>query len=489
LQRDRSVTMAQREPLRVAIIGTARRSFGLYGPILRALPDVELVAVWGRSDEPARRLGAHVGVPAYTDLDRLIRETAPQIAVVSVAYGANGQVGLMAIEHGLNVLLETPIAHDLREADAIIAAAEQRGVAVEVAEQFHRRPLEQIKLKLIASGLFGTVYSSFNDFAGHGYHGVSVLRSYLGFDAQPLTVAGAVQRYGLAPYYSRLANSTEARDETQEHGIITFAGGRLGIFHWTNVGYDSPLRWWRSSRFLAEKGMGITVGTGLDVEERLSLLAPGGEAPQFITLERRWERVDGGALAAIVAHTGVPDMPIVSWENRLLQPAPGTTPQWHDDEIGVAGCILSLVDAVRAQAPPSYGARQARLDQALILALRQSAEQGGQPIALQDVAGGAQVASIGIPRPATFHTARFETKAPPLPGQWLGLDLALPERVDRAHDIGGQLLVGRREVVERLRHAFRAGDDRRDRRLGQAVLQRGVAQRGALGHQRRELLD
>ena len=61
----------------------------------------------------------------------------------------------MAVEHGLHVLLETPIAHDLAEADAIIAAAAQRGLKVEVAEQFHRRPLEQIKLELIASGLFG----------------------------------------------------------------------------------------------------------------------------------------------------------------------------------------------------------------------------------------------------------------------------------------------------------------------------------------------
>ncbi|HRC74517.1 MAG TPA: Gfo/Idh/MocA family oxidoreductase [Kouleothrix sp.] len=374
--------MPHHEPLRVALIGTARRSYGLYAPLLKALPDVALVAVWGRSEESARRLGASLGVPAYTDLDRLIRETAPQLGVVSVAYGANGQVGLMAVEHGLHVLLETPIAHDLGEADAIIAAAAQRGLAVEVAEQFHRRPLEQLKLKLIAAGLFGRVYTSFNDFAGHGYHGVSVMRSYLGFDARPVSVAGAVQRYPLAPYYSRLANNAEARDETQEHGIIRYDDGRLGVFHWTNVGYDSPLRWWRSSRFLAEKGMGVTVGVGLDVEERLSLLAPGGEAPRFITVERRWERVDGGALAALIAHTGDADLPIVRWDNPFVREAPGSTPQWHDDEIGVAGCLMSLVEAVRSQTPPSYGAAQARLDQALILALRQSAEQGGQPVAL-----------------------------------------------------------------------------------------------------------
>jgi predicted dehydrogenase len=374
---DQSIT-----PIRVALIGTARRAAGMYGPILRAMPGVELVSVWGRSDDSARRLGERFTIPAYTDLDRLIRETAPQIGIVCVAYGANGQAGLMAVEHGLNVLVETPIAHELTEADAIIAAARQRGVKIEVAEQFHRRPLEQIKLKLIASGLFGRVHTAFNDFAGHGYHGISVMRSYLGFDARPMRVTGAVRAFGLAPYYSRLANNADAREETQEHGTIAFEDGRLGIFHWTSVGYDSPLRWWRSSRFLAEKGMGVTIGVGLQVEERLSLLAPGGEAARFITLERRWERVDGGALEAIVAHTGDADLPIVRWDNPFRSTIPGASPQWHDDEIGVAGCIQSLVDALRNDAEPSYGALQGRLDQELILAIRQSSAEGGQVVEL-----------------------------------------------------------------------------------------------------------
>ncbi|MBW7883370.1 MAG: Gfo/Idh/MocA family oxidoreductase [Caldilineaceae bacterium] len=370
-------------PLRVCIIGTARRSEYLYGPILQALPhEVELVSVWGRSPDSARRLGEALHVPAYTDLERLISETAPEIGIVSVAYGANGEVGLMAVEAGLHVLLETPIAHRLDEADAIIAASAARGRKIEVAEQFHRRPLEQIKLALLASGLFGQVHTAFNDFAGHGYHGVSVMRSYLGLAARPVQVTGAVKEFPLAPHWARISDTYAARTETQEHGMIEFAGGQLGIYHWTNVGYDSPLRWWRSSRFLAEKGMGITTGVGLEVHEWLSLLAPGGEAPRFITLERRWERNDGGALIAMVAHTGDPDQPIVRWDNPFRPARQGHGPQWHDDEIGVAGCLLSLVNAVRSGGEPTYGPNQARLDQELVLAIRQSAQEGGRPVKL-----------------------------------------------------------------------------------------------------------
>jgi len=372
-----------KNPLRVAIIGTAKRSDYLYGPLINALPDeVELVSVWGRHEDSVERLSLSLGVPGYTNLEKLVRETAPEIGIVSVNYHANGQVGLMAVQAGLHVLLETPIAHKLSAADAIITAARERGLKIEIAEQFHRRPLEQIKLKLIESGLFGRVHSSFSDFAGHGYHGASVLRSYLGFNARPIQVTGAVRQYDLAPHWSRLSETREARTETQEHGIIEFEGGQVGIFHWTDVGYDSALRWWRSSRFLAEKGMGITVGVGLDVEERLSLLSPGGEAPRFITIERRWERIDGGALVAMVAHTGDPDLPIVQWDNPFRPVVQGHGAQWHDDETGVAGCLLSLVDAVRNGTESSYGPYQGRLDQELILALRVSALDGGRPIKL-----------------------------------------------------------------------------------------------------------
>ncbi|HXF63288.1 MAG TPA: hypothetical protein VNK95_16795, partial [Caldilineaceae bacterium] len=97
---------------------------------------------------------------------------------------------------------------------------------------------------------------------------------------------------------------------------------------------------------------------------------------------RRWERVDGGALVAMVAHTGDPAQPIVRWENPFRPARQGHGVQWHDDEIGVAGCLISLVQAVRSGGEPTYGAAQARLDQEIILAIRLSSQQGGAPVRL-----------------------------------------------------------------------------------------------------------
>jgi hypothetical protein len=209
-----------------------------------------------------------------------------------------------------------------------------------------------------------------------------VLRSYLGFEVKPVQVVAASQHNMLISHWSRLEGKFGPREEIQEHGFITFEDGRLGIYHWTDVGYDSALRWWRSSRFYAEKGMGISVGVGIDVHEQLTLLTPDGQSPYFITIEREYERVDGGALEALVAHTGNPDYPTIRWQNPFRSSIMGRSIQWHDDEIGVASCLMSLVNAVRNNSTPSYGAEQARLDQEIVLALHRSANANGIPVKL-----------------------------------------------------------------------------------------------------------
>ena len=370
------------EPIRIAFLGAGSRASYLYHRLISQIDDVELVGVWSRSDSSARELGDKLNVPWFTDMAKLKDETGAQAGIVTVSYAANGAVGVQAVSHGFHILTETPIAHDLAQADEIIRIAGEQGVHVEVAEQFHRRPLEQIKLMLIEAGVFGRVYSSFNDYVGHGYHGASVMRSYLGFDARPVRVVGSVHEYPLATHYSPNTGSIAERAEKQEHGIVEFDDGRTGIFHWTSVGYDSGLRWWRASRFYAERGMGVMYGTFEEPVMELTSMGPDRHGPRKITIVRELERVDGGALKVVRALTGDPDLPIVEWHNPFGRRERGWNPVWHDDEIGVAGCIMSLVEAIRSGSPPSYGAAQARLDQEIILAIRASADSGNQPVAL-----------------------------------------------------------------------------------------------------------
>jgi len=354
------------ERVRFAIVGTSKRSDYLYGPLLTTLAnDVAVVGVWGRSETKARALGEKYSVPWFTDLERLRDEARPQAVVVAVAYAANGEVGRRVVELGLHALLETPIAHNLADADAIVAEAEARDLKVEVAEQYYRRPIERLKRALIEAGVFGRVFVAYNDFMGHGYHGVSLIRSYLGFETPVVSVSGATAQFTVAPHYAWIEKTFRPREEQWEQAILHLADGRLGFFNWSSIAYDSSLRWLRSTKFFAEKGMAVG--------DRLTLLTPDGKDPQSIEIERRFHNVGGmETLSQLVART----KPETVWRNPFRA-------YYMDDEmIAVADCVMSLVRAIREDRPPEYGAQQARVDQEVTLAMYESARQGGEPVNL-----------------------------------------------------------------------------------------------------------
>lgn len=352
------------ERIRFIIVGTSKRSDYLYAPLLTLLSkDVELVGVWGRSEEKALALGKKYSVPWFTDLERLRDELRPEAAIVSVGYSANGEVGRRIMELGIHTLLETPIAHDLADADTIISEANSKGVKIEVAEQYYRRPVERIKCALIRAGVFGKVLTAFNDFMGHGYHGISLIRSYIGFDEPVVSVRAVSAHFPVAPHYAWISKTTEPREEQWEHAVLQFADGRLGFFNWSSIAYDSPLRWQRSTRFFAEKGMAVG--------DQLTLLTPDGKDPQPVFIERRYHNVGGvETLSEIIAHT----KPEVSWRNPFRG-------YYMDDEmIAVADCLMSLVNAIREDNLPEYGPVQARTDQAITLAMSESARNNGAQI-------------------------------------------------------------------------------------------------------------
>jgi predicted dehydrogenase len=200
---------------------------------------------------------------------------------------------------------------------------------------------------------------------GHGYHGISLIRSYIGFDQPVVAVNGIHAKYSVAPHYSWISHSTEKREEEWEHATLHFANGALGFFNWSNIAYDSALRWQRSPRFFAERGMAI--------DDKLTILTSDGKDPQPIEIKRYFHNVGGmETLTELVAHTS----PEIAWGNPFQA-------YYMDDEmIAVADCLMSLIRAIRENKSPEYGPRQARLDQELVLAMHESAKHSGMNVTL-----------------------------------------------------------------------------------------------------------
>ncbi|MGI9431834.1 MAG: Gfo/Idh/MocA family protein, partial [Myxococcota bacterium] len=90
----------------------------------------ELVAVTDSDAERARIVGAEFGVPGEGDLDAVLAKVdAIVVAVPTVAHAA---VVARALDAGVDVLIEKPIAATLEEAEKLLATARERGRVVQV---------------------------------------------------------------------------------------------------------------------------------------------------------------------------------------------------------------------------------------------------------------------------------------------------------------------------------------------------------------------
>ena len=86
-------------------------------------------------------------------------------------------------ERGVPALAETPPAPD----DAGLrapCAARPTGGRIQVAEQYQFQPLHAARLELVRSGRLGAVCQAASPWL-HGYHGVDLIRRFLGLDGEP----------------------------------------------------------------------------------------------------------------------------------------------------------------------------------------------------------------------------------------------------------------------------------------------------------------
>jgi predicted dehydrogenase len=96
--------------------------------ILREVPGAQMAGVY--DDDPARleKVSAELGVRAFRSRDELLESV--DAAVIAVPTTAHAEVALAAIDAGVHLLIEKPIAHTLAEAEAIVDAAAARKLVV-----------------------------------------------------------------------------------------------------------------------------------------------------------------------------------------------------------------------------------------------------------------------------------------------------------------------------------------------------------------------
>nr|WP_275982176.1 Gfo/Idh/MocA family oxidoreductase [Frigidibacter sp. ROC022] len=145
----------------MAIVGTGHRGTGTWGrDVLETQSDmVELV---GLTDLNSGRLAAAAarlpGDPVLsTDLDTMLKQSDPHTLVVCTRDDTHADIIVDALERGIDVITEKPMATTAEDCERILAAEERTGRKVDVAFNYRFAPTSRKLRELLASGRIGTL--------------------------------------------------------------------------------------------------------------------------------------------------------------------------------------------------------------------------------------------------------------------------------------------------------------------------------------------
>jgi predicted dehydrogenase len=105
---------------------------------LARLDEVRLIGVHDIDAGRAAKVAAELGTKAFMEAGDLLARV--QAVTIAVPTPVHAEVGLQALEIGVPVLMEKPLAATLEEADRLIAAARRRRLQLQVGhiERYNR---------------------------------------------------------------------------------------------------------------------------------------------------------------------------------------------------------------------------------------------------------------------------------------------------------------------------------------------------------------
>lgn len=94
----------------------------------------------------------------YTDYKEMISDN-PDIELIAIATesGVHAEIALYCIDHGINVIIEKPMAMSMKDAEEIIARSEEKGVKVSVCHQNRFNIAVQQMRSAVEAGRFGRI--------------------------------------------------------------------------------------------------------------------------------------------------------------------------------------------------------------------------------------------------------------------------------------------------------------------------------------------
>jgi UDP-N-acetyl-2-amino-2-deoxyglucuronate dehydrogenase len=227
-------------PVHIGILGGGNIS-DTHARAARAIPGVEIAALYGANHDKTVKLSNRVGGVVYDDLDRFLDHRPMDLVAIGSPSALHAEQGIAAARRGLHVLVEKPIDVTTAKADQLIDAADRAGVKLGVFFQDRLKPGVVRMKELIDAGRLGTPILA----SGHvkwyrppDYYAGSRWRGTRAFDGGGALMNQGIHTVDVLLHLFGPVARVSGRTATRFHAIdvedtavatLEFASGALGV--------------------------------------------------------------------------------------------------------------------------------------------------------------------------------------------------------------------------------------------------------------------
>ena len=146
--------------IRWSIIGAGGIADRRAIPAMLLDPQNEIVAVMDTNEQVVKNVAAKYNVTHYfTDAEKMLDSVACDAVYIATPVFAHYQQATMALEKGINVFMEKPIALSAEEGAAILETAKKNGKQLSIGYVMGHHNLHRTAARLVKTGKLGQVHS------------------------------------------------------------------------------------------------------------------------------------------------------------------------------------------------------------------------------------------------------------------------------------------------------------------------------------------
>lgn len=218
------------EPLRAAVIGVG--AMGQHHVrVYRDLPGVELVGIADAQESIRKPVEHRYNVRGFADFHALLDQTRPHLATIAVPTALHREVALEAIQRGVHVLIEKPIAETVADGQALIDAARRRDLVLAVGHIERHNPAIRALKALLDRGEVGPIFEMRAERVGSFPHRVRDVGVVLDLATHDIDVITHLADSPLVRVFAETQQKIHSSREDMLSGMMRFENSVTGILH------------------------------------------------------------------------------------------------------------------------------------------------------------------------------------------------------------------------------------------------------------------